>query len=52
MINNQKCGLLELRVDARTPMSLISPLSTVPLLTKYTYLGVIIDDALNMRLDE
>lgn len=43
--------MLEIRVDNRTEPSLLSPLTGIPFRRNYKYLGVEIDDSLNMKLD-
>ena len=49
-INQQKSGVLELRVDQRTRRSMLSPIN-IPLVREYRYLGILIRDDLNMILD-
>ena len=42
---------MELRVDNRTPMSLLSPISELKLVTNVKYLGLIFEDSLKMQIN-
>ena len=50
-LNKDKCSLMELRVDNRTPMSLLSPISELKLVTNVKYLGLIFEDSLKMQIN-
>ena len=50
-LNTDKCALMELRVDNRTPMSLLSPISELKLVTHVKYLGLIFEDSLKMQIN-
>ena len=50
-VNYKKSAIMQIRKDRRTPTRLESTLAGFPVVTEYKYLGVIIDDALNLEMD-
>ena len=49
-MNKKKSAILELRVDRRTRNTFNKTFMGIPVVTEQKYLGVIIDDCLNYRI--
>ena len=48
-INRSKSGIMCIRKDARTPNPMETSLREYPMVNQYKYLGVMIDNCLNLR---
>ena len=48
-VNLSKCGLMELRADRSTTQTVEGNIMGIPVVHKYKYLGVILDDCLDLR---
>ena len=50
-VNKAKSGIIQVRKDRRTPNPLIQTRRGYPFVDEYKYLGVMIDNALNMKAE-
>ena len=48
-INEDKSGIIQVRADRRTPLPSYTHLKEIPIVDKYTYLGVQVDDCGDMK---
>ena len=50
-INKAKSGIMQLRADRRTPNPMMTVFREYPIIEQYKYLGVILDNCLNLKFE-